>query len=367
MLCPKGEFFNSPFILEKRYPLNYNKIETIQKGGDGVATVKDVAKEAGVSVGTVSRYLNGAEIKEQNRIKIEEAIVKLDFKLNPIARYLKTNRTHTIGVIIPTLSDIYATTIVRNLEKTLYDYGYNIIACDSWGSSELEMEKVQLLADRMVDGLILYPCNEDISYLEAVNSRNIPVVIVDSAVNNYRCDQVLTDNSNAIYEAVRWLVSNNHKRIGIISASEELFTSRERVKGYYRALEDYRIEVDGELVKTLGYNVESGYQSMIQFLQMKNPPTAVIASNYYTTIGTMKAIYDLNIAVPEQVSIIGFDNLGLTGIIRPALTIIVQPMEEIGKEAAELLVRRIRGDYDGFPAVLRLKTELILRNSTAQI
>lgn len=347
--------------------MNYNKIETIQKGGDGVATVKDVAKKAGVSVGTVSRYLNGAEIKEQNRIKIEEAISKLDFKLNPIARYLKTNRTHTIGVIIPTLSDIYATTIVRNLEKTLYDYGYNIIACDSWGSRELEMEKVQLLADRMVDGLILYPCNEDISYLKAINSRNIPVVIVDSAVNNYRCDQVLTDNSNAIYEAVRWLVNNNHKRIGIISASEELFTSRERVKGYYRALEDYRIEVDQELVKTLGYNVESGYQSMIQFLQMENPPTAVIASNYYTTIGTMKAIYDLNIAVPEQISIIGFDNLGLTGIIRPALTIIVQPMEEIGKEAAELLVRRIRGDYEGFPAVLRLKTELILRNSTAQI
>jgi LacI family transcriptional regulator len=123
-----------------------------------MATIKDVAREAGVAVGTVSRYLNGAEIKEANRKKIDDAVHRLHFRLNPIARGLKTSRTNTIGVIIPDLSDPYSTTIVRSIEQKLYECGYNMFTCDSWGNPELERQKVELLMQQRVDGLILYPC-----------------------------------------------------------------------------------------------------------------------------------------------------------------------------------------------------------------
>lgn len=344
----------------------YNSTEMIQNGGEEMATIKDVAAEAGVSVGTVSRYLNGADIKERNKIRIEEAISKLGFKINPIARCLKMNKTDTIGVIIPNLADIYATTIVRNLEKTLYAYGYHIIACDSWGDKALEIEKVRLLMDRMVDGLILYPCNDNASYLKEVNLRKIPVVVVDTAVQGYACDQVLTDNSNATYAAAEWLIKNNHKRIGFISSREISYTARERIKGYYRAHADCSLEVDRELVKDNGYMEMDGYSAMKQFLSMKHPPTAVIASNYYTTLGAMKAIYDEKIPVPEKVSVIGFDNLGLSEVLQPPLSIVTQPMEEIGRKAAEIVIKRIRGEEEDFPLVLQLQTEMVLRSSTCK-
>lgn len=332
-----------------------------------MSTIKDVAREAGVAVGTVSRYLNGADIKETNRKKIEEAIKKLDFKLNPIARCLKTNKTNTIGVIIPSLTDIYGTTIVRSIEQKLYEFGYNIFVCDSWGDKQLENEKVDLLAHKMVDGLIIYPCSEDLSYLEKLQMNGIPVVTIDLAAKNLNCDQVLTDNINATYSAVEWLINNRHRRIGIINGNEQYFTASERLKGYIRALEDYSIDIDRELITTLGYCERSGYEAMAQLMKLKNPPTAVLACNYYTTIGAIKAIYDMNIKLPDQLSFIGFDNLGLSEVIRPSLSIIVQPMDDIGTRAAELLLSRINGDMDGFPAVCRLKTELILRESSREL
>jgi LacI family transcriptional regulator len=245
-----------------------------------MATIKDVAREAGVAVGTVSRYLNGAEIKEANRKKIDDAVHRLHFRLNPIARGLKTSRTNTIGVIIPDLSDPYSTTIVRSIEQKLYECGYNMFTCDSWGNPELERQKVELLMQQRVDGLILYPCAEDISYMEQYNDRDIPVVTVDIRVKGFACDQVVTDNINATYQAVEWLIANNHKRIAIICGKDDYFTSAERLKGYTRVLEDYSIPVESDLVKDLGYDEPSGHEAMVQLMKLANPPTAVIACNY---------------------------------------------------------------------------------------
>jgi len=328
-----------------------------------MATIKDVAKEAGVATGTVSRYLNGIELKKENRVKVEAAIEKLNFKINTIARCLKINRTNTIGIVIPDFTDIYSTTIVRSMEQKLYEYGYNIFVCDSWGSLEMERDKVEILVQKLVDGLIIYPCSDDISHLSRARENGLPVVTIDMAVKDFECDQVLSDNINATYKAVEWLIANNHKRIGIINGQVHRFTSGERLRGYQRAHEDYSLKIDRLLVKNSGYGETSGYESLIELMKLKDPPTAVLACNYYTTVGSVKAINQLGIKVPEELSLIGFDDLGLSEVVKPALTVITQPMEEIGRTAAELILSRINGDYHDFPTVVRLKTGFILRES----
>jgi len=329
-----------------------------------LSTIKDVAREAEVSVGTVSHYLNGMEVKERNKVKIDLAIAKLSFKINPIAKGLRTSKTKTVGVIIPSLTDIYSTMIVGSIEQKLYEYGYNIFTCDSRGIIELEEHKARLLTEKMVDGLIIYPCSEEIGYIKELQGMGIPVVTVDTALKGMQCDQVLTDNIHATYSAVEWLIANNHRRIGIINGKEKSFTARERLKGYKRVLEDYTIEINESYVKMKGFDEKSGYDSLTELMSLAEPPTAVIACNYYTTIGMSKAIYDLNIQVPNQLSVIGFDNIGLSELIRPPLSIIVQPMEELGKCAAEMLLKRIDNDYEGFPSVQRLKTDFVIRKST---
>lgn len=332
-----------------------------------MATIKDVAKLAGVAVGTVSRYMNGAEIKENNRIRIVEAIKTLDFKPNQIARTLKTNKTHTIGVIIPGLSDIYSTTIVKSIEEELYNKGYNIFVCDSMGKAELEIEKVNILLDKMIDGLIIYPCNEDISYFKNLREKQVPIVTLDTKVKGYECDQVLTDNINATYAVTEWLINNNHKRIAIITGGSRSFTAMERLKGYERAFEDYGFKLENKYIKANDFSEDTGFGAIMEFMSLNEPPTAVIACNYYTTIGAVKAIYELNIKVPEQLSLVGFDNIGISEIARPALSIVVQPMDDIGKTAALLLLKRIQGDYTDFPTVNRLKTNFILKDSTKKL
>ena len=328
-----------------------------------MSTIKDVAKEAGVAVGSVSRYLNGVGLKEANRRKVEDAIKKLDFKINPIARGLKTNRTRTIGIVIPDFTDIYSTTIVRNIEKKLYEFGYNIFLCDSWGSFEMEKNKVEILVQKLVDGLIIYPCSEDVSHLSKAKADGMPIVTIDMAVNDFECDQVLSDNINATYKAVEWLIGNNHRKIGLINGHAHRFTSGERLMGYQRAHADYSLEIDPQLVRNSGYGEQSGYESLKELMKLANPPTAVVACNYHTTVGIVKAINHLGIKIPEDLSLIGFDDLGLSEVVKPALSVITQPMEEIGTKAAELVLSRINGEYHDFPAVVRLKTGFVVRDS----
>jgi len=332
-------------------------------------TIKDVAKLAGVGVGTVSNYINGIPVRESNRVKIEAAIKELDFKANAIARSLKTSRTRTIGVVISHLQDIYSATIINSVEYKLSQAGYNTLICNSRGSSKLEKEKIEALVERMVDGLIIYPCNEDISYLNNVLNGKVPVVTIDNKTINYPCDQVLTDNASATYKAVEWLINSNHRRIAIIRPSSH-FTMRERLLGYERAHHDYSINIDPDLIKTIDSHGRETYDAVNEIKALMNissPPTALITCNYYSTIEAYKAICDLKINIPNDLSFIGFDNIGLTELIRPSLSIIVQPMEEMGATAAALILKRINGDLSGFPSILRLKPELIIRESTKRL
>lgn len=332
-----------------------------------MATIKDVAREAGVSVGTVSRFLNGVDIKEKNKKGITHAINKLNYRVNPIARGLKTNKTHTIGVLIYDLTSTYATTIVKSIEQKLFDYGYNIFVCDYWNNPELEIKKANLLIEKMVDGLIVFPCSYNVDYLHAIQESGIPVVMVNWGLNDFKCDHVLIDNINATYQAVEMLINHNHRRIGIINGPEDHYIANERLKGYKRVHKDYNIPLEHDLIKMKQFDREIAYDAFIQLMDLKIPPTAIIACNYDTTLGMIKGLNERKIHIPEELSVIGFDNLGLSDVVQQPLSIIVQPTEDIGKEVATLMLNRLKGNYDNFPSTLRLKTSFIVKNSIHKI
>lgn len=334
------------------------------------ATIKDVARHTGLSVATISKYINGGNVLEQNRESIEEAIKVLDFRVNEMARGLKTNKTKTIGILIPNLEQAFSTTIVSNVENILIKQGYSTIICDYKEDATLEREKLQFLIRKMVDGIILMPLGdgvEDQSFIQGIIDEGIIVVLIDRMLKNVECDVVLVDNLNAAYAAVEELIVKGHKRIGIITGPEEVYTSQERLKGYYRVHEDYSMDIDERYIKRGDYKIDSGYRLLKEMFEEEEPPTAVFVTNYEMTLGAVMAINDSNISVPDQLSLIGFDNIELARVVKPPLTIVVQPMKSIGETSAEILLKRLGGDNSNFPSRFRLKGELLHGKSVGTI
>lgn len=331
------------------------------------ATVRDVAKKAGVSLGTVSRFLNGYSLREDNYFKVKDAIDQLGFKENIIAKGLKNNRTMTIGVVIVSLTDIFATSIVTSVERVLEDNNYSIILCDYEAHADKQEKKLRFLKDRSIDGLILYPSGQYLPILDEYLKDDIPVVLVNEDIPGLNTDKVLVDNANASFRAVEKLIHLNHRRIGVINGTDYDYVSQERLRGYKDALQVYEIPMEQELVKYGKHSNAGGYHAARELMLSQDPPTALFVTNYYMTIGAMMAINEMNIKVPQDLSIIGFDRFDLMDVIRPALTVIEQPSERIGEIAAELLLKRIRGDYSDFPKTHQLNTKMLNRDSVKEV
>jgi LacI family transcriptional regulator len=331
------------------------------------ATIKDVAKYTGLSIATISKYINGGNVLEQNKRILDEAIAALNYQVNEMARGLKTNRSKTIGILIPNLEKIFCTSIVSNIENILLQHGYSTIICDYKEDVNLEKEKLKFLVSKMVDGLIIIPLGEEGSIIQETIDKGVKVVLIDRALKDVECDVVLVDNMNSSYDAVEEFITKGHKRIGIISGPKDVYTAAERLKGYYRVHDDYSIKVDEELIKYGDFNIDSGYELLKQLIKLKEPPTAVFITNYEMTLGAIMAINENNIVIPEQLSIIGYDNLQMAKIIKPPLSIVVQPMKAIGETAAELLLKRLNDDMINFPARYRLKTEMLIKESVKSL
>lgn len=331
------------------------------------ATIKDVAKYTGLSIATISKYINGGNVLDENKRLIEEAIQALDFKVNEIARGLKTNKTMTVGVLIPSLENLFSMSIISNIENVLLQNGYSTIICDYKEDIGLEKEKLDFLVNKMIDGVIVMPFGNEGELVGKVIEKNIPVVLIDRTIKDVNCDVVLVDNLNASYNAVEQLITRGHKRIGIICGPQDISTAQERLKGYIRVHEDYNMEVDDSLIKFGDYQLQSGHMLLNELLNVNPLPTAVFVTNYEMTLGAIIAINERNVKIPEELSFIGFDNLQVAQVVKPALSIVVQPMQQIGETAANIMVKRLKGDMGGFPAMFRLKTEVIIKDSISNI
>ncbi|MDN5277826.1 MAG: LacI family transcriptional regulator [Clostridiales bacterium] len=330
-------------------------------------TIRDVAKRAGVSLGTVSRYLNGYRLREENRLKVEKAIQELGFKQNIIAKGLKSNRSMTIGVVIDDFTNIFCTSIVTAIERTVEKENYSIILCDYEGDTEKLEQKLNFLRDRFVDGLILFSNNVRLSIMDEYIREGIPIVIVNEDIPGFNTDKVLVDNAGASFRAVERFIHSNHTKIAIINGPPNSWVSQQRFEGYKQALEAYNLPVESRWIKYGNFTTVGGYLAAKEFFEGPDIPTALYVTNYYMTLGAVMAIHELNIKVPQELSLIGFDYFELSDVIKPSLTVIEQPTSKMGEIAGNLILKRIKGDYTGYPEVHRLHTRMIVRDSVRVI
>ena len=301
------------------------------------ATMKDIARETGLGLATISSYLNGGNVREKNRIKIEEAIEKLHFEVNEVARGLKT-----IGIILPELNNIFFSEIITAAEDLLRSHGYATMICDCRSDVKREEEAAEFLLHRRVDGLIMMPTGAEKKVLDKFRKSRRPVVLIDRRMENGDCDCVLVDNEGAAQNAVKRLMKKGHKKIGMITGPDNVYTARERQRGYELAMqESSKARKDTKLLANGNYTIVGGAKAMRKLYEDNPDMTAVFISNYEMTVGAMMEINDLGIKVPEQLSVIGFDNVDFARAVVPRLSIVTQPTEEIGQAAANLLLSRL--------------------------
>ena len=244
------------------------------------ATIKDIAKETGLGLATISSYLNGGNVREKNRQKIEAAIEELHFEVNEVARGLKTNKTKMVGIIIPELNNIFCAEIITEVEDILRAHGYATMICDCRTDAKREEEAVDFLNKRRVDGLILMPSSSSGKYLRTFMSKSKPVILLDRKFQDLECDSVLVDNSGAAKDAVRRLIQAGHEKIGIIAGPEDLFTAEERLAGYREGLKEAGIKQQESLVIRKSYTIAGGAAGMQALIEQNPDMTAVLAANY---------------------------------------------------------------------------------------
>jgi len=326
--------------------------------------MKDVAREAGVSIATVSHVINKTRfVEKETKDKVLRVMKKLDYYPNFAAQSLRNQKTKVIGLIVPDISNFFFTAVIRGIESTLRKYGYTLILSDSGENLKTEKEQIKVFNARLVDGLIVAPASGDHTFLKKLLNMNSPVVFIDRKPQSY-CpgDCVLVDNAEGAYKAVSMLIKKGHSRIGTITGMPGLTTSEERVEGYERALVDYGIKVDQNLIKIGDGRYDSGYKLMKE-LFFNTTITALFVVNNLMTIGAMQFLKEKQIKVPDVLAIIGFDDYKWASITNPPLSVVKQPSRRIGEKASELLIRRIKKKETGDYKEYRLSTELVIRDS----
>ena len=324
-----------------------------------MATIKDVARRAGVSVSTVSKYINGGNVRPEIVSAITQAIQELDFRVNPFARGLKTQRSRSVGVLLPDMTAPFFGSVITALDKSLRERGYHtLISC--YGSNHgLERDNLQYLISAGVDGLIYIP--EDLSadeFYELTAHRNIPVVQVDRLIQGVESDAVLVDNSEIVHQAVSGLIQNGNRRVAIITGAKSVFTAKERQIGYLRALSDHGILYDDSLFISDDNTFATGYRGGKLLLSLEDYPSGILCTNYDITLGLITVAREMGIKIQEDVQVVGFDCVEVCTMMDPPLPVIQQPEQRIGQTAAAYLLERMEGCTEK-PRVTRLKCRIV--------
>ncbi len=325
-------------------------------------TIKDIAKEAGVSIATVSRALSGSDyVREETKIKILDLCNKLGYKLEE----KKTKRTCTkvVGLIVTDVTNPFFTEVVRGIEDTLSSMEYSLILCNSDENIEKEKEYFRVLESKKVDGIILTPAGGSHKYIFRYLKKNIPIVLLDRLIEEVELDAVIIDNVYGAYEGVKHLIEQGYRNIGMITGPLSVMTSKERLEGYKKALEEAGIPVKDNFIENGEYTQEGGYKATKKLLLKKEIDALFIANNVMTK-GALHAISELNIDVPKDLGIVGFDEIDLAPLLKCPLTTIAQPTYLIGVNAAQLLLRRLQGKGKKDKEIVILKPQIILRESS---
>lgn len=334
-------------------------------------TIKDIARLANVSTATVSRVINNRPgVKESTRKKILGIIKETNYRPNTVARSLTTNKSYSIGVFFTDhfnsgLSHPFFREVIYGLEKYLGEKGYDIVYFTNrqWGSNFSYLEKCR---DRQVDGVVLMGIMGDDPNLGKLLKSDLPVVFIDIDIIGKNATYVISDNRAGAKLAVQYLYELGHRKIGMLMGINTTKTSQERYIGYREALRELGLPYKSEWVYDGNYLEEGGYQAARKMLELEDLPTAIFCQSDIMAIGAMRAIEEAGYSVPEDFSLVGFDDIEASRYVRPALTTIAQDKESLGSSAAELLTNMIdKPEQDNTPVILPVK--LIERESCRKI
>ena len=332
-----------------------------------MANIRDVAKRAGVAPITVSRCMNNSEhCKPETRARVEAAIVNLGYVPNRLASGLRSKRTNSLALILTDITNPFFTTIARGVEDIASERGYNVIFCNTDESVSKEKMYLQLLMEKRVDGILLVPALNGLDSIALIRKQNIPIVVLDRRLPESMTDVVRGDSEGGAYELTQLLLSLGHRQIAILNGPRDVSTSEDRLAGYRRALTEAGIPINSKREYYGAFNQESGFQMTHKALAEAQKPTALFAGNNFIACGVLKALHELELRVPEDIAVVGFDDLPSALVTFPFLTVAAQPAYEMGRRAIEILLKKLdEGPSDQYQEVV-LPAEIVIRQSSGK-
>ena len=332
---------------------------------EAVATLRDIAAKANVSIMTVSRVIkNSGYVNRETRKRVEAAIEEMDYRPNEIARSLVHSRTNNIMLIVPDIENMFFCEMVKGTERILRQHGFQSIFADTDGQIKLEKEFADRALSHMVDGIIFYCPRADGTYLESISGR-MPTIVVDRRVQSNTVEQIYIDNKPGAARAVEYLLQNGHRRIGLIEGPENVLANLRRREGYVSALQKHRVPLDERYIFAGDFSFENGQAAFTYFSRLPDRPTAYFATNDLMALGFIQQAQDNSVVIPGDLSIIGFDNVTVSRLISPQLTTVNNPKHRMGALAAYRLLNKL-GEAVEIPKY-DLVNELVVRGSVRSI
>ncbi len=326
-------------------------------------TLREVAQLVGVSPATVSRVLNGyPHISEDVRNNVLDAIDRLGYRPNRVAQRLRAARSNLVGLVVTDITNPFFNLIMSSVETVFFERGFSVLMSNTNADPQKEMDYLRTMENEEIAGLIIAPTSENSSRVVELAERGLPVVVIDRRMDSKYIDSVLSNNVEGAYLAVSHLITLGHRSIAHIGGPHHLTSGRERYEGYRRAMQDAHLVVESGWVQTGDHRHESGYECVLSLLELNPIPTAIFVSNNMMTLGALNAIHDQGIRVPEEVAVVGFDDMPWSISLNPPLTTVAQPILQIGYEAASLLLERIN-QPDLSARTVVLETQLVVRAS----
>lgn len=340
-------------------------------GEDCMATIADVAARAGVSKTTVSRYLNGHydQMGAKTRERIRQAIEDLDYRPNLLAASIKTKRTRTIGVVVSNIMNPFFAGLVQAIEETASQEGYSVVLASTGDDPEKEARYVPVLRDRQVDGLISATSGANEQLYRQLYEEGFPIVLVDRVIPTLPLSHVLLNNEKGVRDVLQYLTRLGHKRIAVVTGRPTELTPRaERVEAFERYASAYGLEIRPEYVVVDAPTEGGGYRAGLRILGMAERPTAVLSTLNVMTLGLLQCCIDKGVCIPDELSLITFDDVNWCKVAQPALTAVAQPVAEFGVHAISLLLQQLADKENGEEREvqsIRLAPALIIRDSCA--
>lgn len=326
-------------------------------------TIKKIAQLANVSTATVSKVINGKDkyISEATKLKILKIVEQEGYVPNGIAKSLKIKKTKTIGIIIPDVMNLFFSELARGVEDAAEKRGYTVILCNSDNKESKEEKYIQMLQEKKVDGIII-TAPENRTH-QSIKIQDIPLVLVDRDIGtqtDQKIGRITVDNRDGAYKATKYLIENGCREIGMISSNYKNKPSADRIKGYEKALDESKINIEQNKIFLENYTIESGYNGAKKILK-ETEVDGIFCGNDLIAIGAIKALREKDIRIPEQVKIIGFDDIQISQYMDPPLTTIRQPIYQMGEESVKMLISLIKNKGKNLEKVLQ--TKLIQRGS----